>query len=124
MKFTICLLSLISAPVFAANKPVYEVVYHLLEKGQEKSASVIIEEGKAGEINSITDNEKDSLSATVKPSSANLLSLDYRFKINKRGKSIELAKTEVVLAPGSTETSEFKDYSGNDFQLKITVSKK
>ena len=122
----ICLWSvIISASVFAASKPVYQVVYHLSEKGKViKSASVIIEEGKAGEVKSQADAELESLAVTVKPASENTLLVDYRYKSAKNGKSIELAKTAVALASGASETTDFKDSSGNDFQLKVTVTKK
>lgn len=126
MKFVSALMLLtFSYTTFAANKPIYQVVYHLSEKGKIiKSSSVIIEEGQAGEVKSDSGAESESLAVTVKPSSTKFLSVDYRYKNVKAGKSIELAKTAVALTPGSSETNDFKDSSGNDFQLKITVTKK
>jgi hypothetical protein len=122
---TLILLLMTSLGVFAANKPAYQVDYHLSEKGKVIGSSrLIIEEGVGGQIRTGSDADFNSMAVTVKPSTANLLSVDYRFKSMKNGKSIELAKTAVALAPGASETNDFKDSSGNGFELKITVTKK
>lgn len=114
-----------SASVSAANRPVYQVDYEISEKGKDvKSGSVIVEEGMTEKVESRGDTDLDSLIVVVRPASKVKLSVDYRYKSGKDGKTIELAKTAVDLTPGTAESIDFKDSSGSDFRLSVKVTKK
>lgn len=109
----------------ALNKTIYQATYHLLEKGNVvRSASVIVQEGREGIIDSGTATDKDSFAVTVKPFSPKLVSVDYRFRTIKNGKVLEIAKTAADIIPGSDETNDFRDSAGHDFELKVTITKK
>ena len=113
--------SSIAFPVLAPP-PIWQVVYHLSEKGKIiNSSSVIIQEGTAGEIKNSAPPKEESLWAIVKPLSAAKVSVDYRFKIIKNGETLEIAKANLPFTPGATETNDFKDSGGHDFHLEVKI---
>ncbi|MGE3388310.1 MAG: hypothetical protein AB7K41_16410 [Bdellovibrionales bacterium] len=127
MRLWLCFLTLfITNFADAAKKStIYQVTYELSAKDAAvKTASLILAASHGSEITTKNGAERESLRATVYPAKQNMVRLDYRFKSVKNGKSFTLAKTALALAPGTSEINTFKDFSGNEFQLKITVVKK